>query len=515
MKIVIVGGGTAGWLSALYLKKIGKEFDITLIESEEIGILGAGEGSVPIFHHFLETLGIDEKQFIKNTHATFKIGIHFENWKKDGSSYFHPFIPTDTFRSLNTKIYSRTGNSISVGLPDVDVDYAMLNWVANEKNLNNFLLANKLAYDNKSPFLQQKGELIAANQYSYHFDASLLANFLRNEAENKGVNRIEGKVEKFIDDENGFIRKIILNNGVECFSDFVIDCTGFSRKIIGEHYKTNWISYKDKLKVDSAIPFFLPQSGDKIKPYTEAIAMDYGWMWKIPLQHRYGCGYIFDSSYISFEEAKAEVEKFLGKEIKVNKEIKFNAGRHEKFWIKNCISIGLSSGFTEPIEATAIWTLIEQLVNITKLSLVENDPDFIDEYNTYMGKFNDSICDFLHFHYFTNKDNTPFWKNYMQSTNISKSNIDRLNMWKKRTPNIFDKRYGIQKFDTISHIIVGMGISDNLIPIDVFKKENELYQLNTAMKLWMDNYINNLDLAMKQSVDHKLLLKSINENADK
>lgn len=512
MKVVIVGGGTAGWLTALYLNKIAKDFDITLIESEEIGILGAGEGSVPVLVEFLEALNIDTKKFIKETNATFKLGIHFQNWKKDNSSYFHNFIINPNVTSLNSLFYHKTGNPIGVGLPDVNTDYALINWIANGKNINDFFISNKLAYNFKGPFLNNKGLLNAVNQYSYHFDASLFAMFLRKEAEKRGVKRIESVVNAFIGENK--IEKLLLKNGQTINCDFIFDCTGFSRKIIGNHFKTKWISYKDKLKVDRAIPFFLPRDV-KIKAYTEAIAMDYGWMWKIPLQNRYGCGYIFDSTYLDFEKAKKEVENFVGQQITVNRQIKFEAGRFEKFWVGNCVSIGLSSGFTEPIEATAIWTIIQQLSNITKYALLDVNQSYIDEYNNMIGEFNDSIVDFLQFHYFTDKDNTPFWKNYINSSNLSDKIKQKLKMWKLRTPNSFDKQNGLEVFNTLSWMLVGLGINDNLIPIDIIKRENLIYNLDNDMKVWMDNYKNNIDIAMSQSINHDLLLKSIIENADK
>ena len=171
MKIVIVGGGTAGWLSALYLNRLLPNSEITLIESEDIGILGAGEGSVPIFPQFLSSLGINESDFIKNTNATFKVGIHFENWKSDGSSYFHPF-QLGNFTFLDTTNLTDSGNPMELGLPDIGVDYPLINFLANGNDLNENIVSHKLAYTNKSPYIVEDGRLKMLNQYSYHFDAS-------------------------------------------------------------------------------------------------------------------------------------------------------------------------------------------------------------------------------------------------------------------------------------------------------------------------------------------------------
>jgi tryptophan 7-halogenase len=508
MKIVIVGGGTSGWLTALYVNKLIPNSKITLIESEDIGILGAGEGSVPIFPQFLNSLGILESDFIKNTNATFKIGIQFENWKNDGSSYFHPFHLA-SFSDVDTTIINKSGNSFEFGLPDIGIDYPLINFLSNGEDINEKMISHKLAYSNKSPYINDENGLQMLNQYSYHFDASLLAGYLRNVAKSKGVNRIVGEVSKINKDKSNNIVSVVCG-GIPIKSDFVFDCSGFQRLIIGKEYGSNWVSYKDKLRVDSAIPFFLEQDSDYIKPYTEAIAMDYGWMWKIPLQNRYGCGYIFDSNYLDWDSAKSEVEKFVGKEIRINKKIKFDAGRFDKVWINNCISIGLSSGFTEPLEATAIWTVIEQLNHITKPAIELNNEFIRDEYNQYVAKFNDSVSDFLHFHYLTNKTNTPFWKSYQTSTNLSENLKRKLEAWKFRVPNDFDiNGKDLEVFSLISWLYVGIGINDNLISIDTIKRENNSYNLNLLLKNWKEQYNKNMINVFSKSIDNKKLIDYI------
>jgi tryptophan halogenase len=508
MKVVIVGGGTAGWLSALYLNRLLPKSEITLIESEDIGILGAGEGSVPIFPQFLASLGINEADFIKKTNATFKVGIHFQNWKNDGSSYFHPF-QLGNFTFLDTTHLTDSGNPMELGLPDLGVDYPLINFLANGESLNENIVSHKLAYSNKSPYIVEDGRLKMLNQYSYHFDAALLAKYLKDLAKSRGVQRVVGDVTKINKDGFGNITSVVAE-GITFKSDFVFDCSGFHRLLIGKEYQSNWISYKDKLKVDRAIPFFLEQEDDYIKSYTEAIAMDYGWMWKIPLQNRYGCGYIFDSNYIDWEDAKKEVERFVGKPITINRQIEFNAGRFEKVWINNCISVGLSSGFTEPLEATAIWTIIEQLTHLSKTSLELNTQSIRDEYNEYVGKFNDSISDFLHFHYLTNKTNTPFWKDYQSTTKISERTQKKIKMWADRVPNDFDSKAGnLEVFSIISWIYVAVGISENILPIDVIKKENESYNLDKVIQLWIGGYRENFNKVMKRTIDHKKFVDSI------
>lgn len=507
MKLVIVGGGTAGWLTALYLNKIAPDYNITLIESEEIGILGAGEGSVPIFPYFLYNLGISEEEIIKETDATFKLGINFENWKGDGTKYMHGFGVDD--KSLNFEEIVKSGNVISVGLTHNATNYTITNLIANDKKLDNSLITHLLSYNNKSPYLYIDDTFKKVVSYSYHFDASLMAKFLRKKAEQRGIKRIEGTVKDIQNDSDGNICSINLIEDITVSNiDFVFDCSGFKRLIIGKHYESEWISYENQLKVNCAIPFFLDKEDDIIQPHTDAIAMKYGWMWKIPLQSRYGCGYIFDKNYINVDEAKKEVEEMVGKEIKINKVIDFNAGRFKDVWIKNCISVGLSAGFTEPIEATSIWIAISQLTYLTKMNFTYPSDLFREEYNEYFNNFNDSILDFLYYHYLTDRNDTPFWKDYKKSTIIPKTLDKKLKTWKERTPNIFDRNI-VETFPNISYIEVGIGLDNNLISKEIFKKENETYNLNGDFLRWMETYKYNVEQALKTSIDNKKLIEMI------
>jgi len=505
MNLIIVGGGTAGWLTALYLNRIAPDYNIILIESEEISILGAGEGSVPVFPYFLYNLGISEEEIIKETNATFKSGISFENWKGIGDKYMHGFAVEEPMLDFDKIV--KSGSVLNVGLSSNATHYTITNLIANDKKLDNSLITHLLSYGNKSPYLSEGKEFKKVINYSYHFDAKLMALFLRKKAEQRSVKRIEGKVEEIISNEDGSIKGIKVNNQIYD-SDFVFDCTGFNRLIIGKHFNTEWVSYKDQLKINTAIPFFLPQETDHIKPYTQAIAMKYGWMWKIPLQDRYGCGYNFDSNYTSVDEAKKEVEEYLNQEIKINKVIEFEAGRYKNVWVKNCIALGLSAGFTEPIEATSIWTVMTQLYNLTKLNISNTTHHFKDEYNDYIGGFNDSILNFLYYHYLTERNDTDFWKDY-QSTTITPKSLDKkLKIWKHRTPNIFDQDK-IVTFPNISYIEVGLGTNDNLIPLEVFKKENQIYKLDEDFQSWMNTYNYNIKQAMNTSIDNKVIIELI------
>jgi len=434
-KIVIVGGGTAGWLSALYVHKIYEgNIDITLIESEDIGILGAGEGSVPSFVGFLIQLGIDEKEFLNYVNGTHKIGVHFANWNGDGDTYLHDFFSTD--------LKTNRGASLE------HIGYIFKNGY----DFNEYMLSKKMAYDNLSPIGTDDTEIV---NHSFHFDAKLAAEYLRKVAENRGVKRIEGIANHFDKDTFDNIRTIKLENG-EVIDNihFVFDCTGFARRIIGKEYNSQWISYKDKLTVNSAVPFQLPQSADTIEPVTKAVAMKYGWMWQIPLQNRWGCGYIFDSKYINSIEAQKEVEEHLGHSIEVNRTLKFDAGRYHSVMINNCVAIGLSAGFIEPLEATSIGMQALSLRAITKFDIDYKTPSRINNYNLMIAHLNDDIADFLQFHYFSKRDDTEFWKYYNTESNISKTLYPKLGDLKDK----LEIKFRATIFAPESYTMVGLGI---------------------------------------------------------
>jgi len=341
MKIVVLGGGTAGWLTSLFIKKFKKDSEVILIESEKIGILGAGEGSTPNFPLILKSLNINETEFLTETKSTIKQGIDFINWRGDGNSYLHYF----------------EGN------------------------------------------------------YGYHFDARLVADYFKKIALERDIIHIIGDVDSF-QKHNDNILSLTIEGGDTIAIDFIFDCSGFARLILGKELNGKWVDTTDYLTVNSAIPFFLPMKDKlniKSKTTTKAIAMDYGWMWQIPLQHRWGCGYVFDDRYLNSAEAKKEIEEFLGHNIDVPRTIKFKSGYYKEVWKGNCIAIGLSSSFFEPLEATSLMSVIIQLFSI------KNDNSFLNinhrnKYNKLIEDTNKQILAFVRHHYICDKKNTNFWK---------------------------------------------------------------------------------------------------------
>jgi tryptophan halogenase len=454
--IVVVGGGTAGWLTALYVNKMyGGTANITLIESEDIGILGAGEGSVPLFIHTLKELKLDAYDFLIKCNATHKIGISFENWNGDGKRYMHDFQRTNP---LDTTTQFKTEDA---GLYAEYIGYLIDNGI----DPYEYSVSKKMAYSNKSPILKDGDEPVG---YSFHFDARLTAQYFRKVAEERGVIRVEGKTKDFNLDMKRNVVGIVMEDGTKYKSDFVFDCSGFGRLIIGKLYGTQWKTYQDKLTVNTAIPFFLPQSETEIKPYTRAIAMKYGWMWMIPLQNRWGCGYIFDDEFIDYNQAKKEVEEFLGTQIQINRVIQFAAGRFSHSWVNNTLAIGLSAGFTEPLEATSIMTSIAALRALSPDILDNHNETIIREYNDFMNTFTDDIVDFLQFHYITKRTDTPFWEYYTKYAPLSEnlSNVVH-NYFKNGDFKIEEKNSKV--FAKNNYLEVGYGL--DFFNTEYFKKK--------------------------------------------
>jgi len=426
-KILIVGGGSAGWLTALYLKTVLPNNPIKLIESEKIGILGAGEGTVPQLMTFIHSLGIDVFDLIKQTKGTVKNGISFENWNGDNSKYFHAFA--DKFDFSVGSIFSQNG-----------VDYQLQNVIAKNLNPDNHTYASLLSYQNKVDTHNI--------QFAVHFDARLLADYLKEIAIQRGVEHCVGEVEQLKSNDNQEITAIVLDNKVEHQCNFVFDCSGFARLIIGKHYNEKWISYKEHLPMKSAVPFFL-DNDEQIKPYTQAIAMKYGWMWKIPLQHRIGAGYIYDSDYISSSQALEEAESFLGRKLQSPKTITFEPGRYDRVWVKNCIAVGLSSGFVEPLEATSLQAQAAQLSALSYFipELFNSNRDIVDYYNRLNANNNDNILDFLYLHYLTQRNDSKFWKEFKEKNKPTERIKEVLPLFARGNFNIFSLQRSANNLD--------------------------------------------------------------------
>jgi len=399
-KYTIVGGGTAGWITALYVKKKQPESDVLVIASSEIGILGAGEGVTPEFILFLEDIGVPVSDIIKYAKGTIKNGIKFTNWNGDGKNYYHSFL--DVLKDYECDEHNK----------NFDFKPYYLEKIIEGESYNDIQFTPYISERNRVKYDRISKETYGED--ALHFDANLLAKYLQSVGLERGIKLIDDEVIDIHTDSHDYISGFNLKSGLSITTDFVFDCSGFKRLIIGNFYKSKWNSYKEYLPVNRAMPFFLQTDSKDLPPYTESIAMKYGWMWKIPVQGRYGCGYVFDSSFVSDEEIKAELEEYLGHEINSPRMFSFDPGCYEDICIKNCIAIGLSAGFVEPLEATSIRVSVLMLAqwNGRKEEIEKNNVSEIKVYNAYSRRINIDILNFIHFHYLTNRNDSKFWTNF-------------------------------------------------------------------------------------------------------
>lgn len=398
-KIVIVGGGTAGWMAASALAKmLGSDFShICLIESDDIGTIGVGEATIPHIGSFNNILGLDENEFVKKTQATFKLGIKFNNWGQVGESYIHPF--------------GDLGSDMPNGVPFHH--YWLKLFQSNNEDLFHYSMEVQACKQGKfSRPLSIKNSPLARIAYAFHLDAGLYAAYLRKFSENHGVHRIEGKIVSVqLREDTGFIQSVILENSQSIEGDLFIDCSGFRGLLIEESLNTGYIDWSHLLPCDRAVTV-ASQSSCELLPYTQATAQTAGWQWRIPLQHRTGNGHVYCSQYMSEDEATATLLNNLdGDAISEPKTLAFNTGRRKKFWNKNCVALGLSGGFMEPLESTSIY-LIQS--GISKLLALFPDKSFSaansDKYNQLLALEYERIRDFLILHYWANqRSDEQFW----------------------------------------------------------------------------------------------------------
>jgi tryptophan halogenase len=394
-KFVVLGGGTAGWIAAHAVRKLFPNDDVTVVYSDRQGIIGVGEATTPHMVEFLYSIGVDLKDFLKTVGGTIKHGISFENWNGDGKKYMHPFVE----------------NLVDFSIPGVFTNscWEYYNKLLINKNLsfNEYLYQVRLAYDNKID--------LANTSFAIHFDACKFAEYLKKFALAKDINIIEGDFISADLEENGNIKQInLINQSVEC--DFVFDCSGFSRLLVKELYQEDWISYKQHLPMNKAITFWIDHDDDKIPPYTAAIAMKYGWIWKIPLQDRFGCGYVYDSNYIDEHQAQQEAEEYFQKKLTVRKIIDIDAGRLQNVWVKNCIAVGLSANFIEPLESTSIWLELATLSHLPKFlnEIDTQNENSLKLFNEIVGNEVDEKMNFVYLHYMTKRNDSNFWKEFRE-----------------------------------------------------------------------------------------------------
>ena len=400
-RVVIVGGGTAGWMCAATLSRLfGERLDIRLVESDEIGIVGVGEATIPPLRLFNALLGIDENEFLRETQGTIKLGIEFVDWTRRGHRYHHAFGPVGGRDLGQVPFHHYWVKQRLAGRADV-LDEYVFNSIA--ARANKFM--RSAADMPNSPL----GNIA----HAFHFDASLYARYLRRYAEARGTRRIEGKIiDTVLRGDDGFIEAVRLASGEQVDGDLFIDCSGFRGLLIEQALGTGHEDWSEWLPNNRA--WAVPcASAERLTPFTRSTARSAGWQWRIPLQHRIGNGYVYCSDYISDDEAAATLLANLdGEALADPRPLRFTGGMRRKFWNRNCVAIGLASGFMEPLESTSIH-FIQQ--GISKLVTFFPDRGFeqsdIDEYNRQVQFEYIRARDFIVLHYkATERDDSPYWR---------------------------------------------------------------------------------------------------------
>jgi len=445
-KVVVLGGGTAGWMSAALLKKvIGAAIDIEVVESETIGTIGVGEATIPPIRLFNQVLGINEAEFIRETKATIKLGIKFDHWNNIGDSYLHSFgVPGRS--SAFCQFHHYLNRAQQLGLKDNIWDYDLNALCAK---------AGKFAVINsKDPVLELP--------HAYHFDAGLYAKFLRKFSEKMGVKRIEGLVEHVQQcEQSGNIQALILKNGTKIEGDLFIDCSGMRALLIEDTLKTGYENWSHWLTCDRALA--VPSKRfEKTLPYTRSIAHSSGWQWRIPLQHRNGNGLVYSSAHFSDSQAEKLLLNNLDSEVLNDPQLfKFNVGRRKQQWHKNVIAIGLSSGFLEPLESTSIHLIQSAVVRL--LHLFPHNGicgSTVAEYNKQSQIEYEQIRDFIILHYHVNKrTDSSFWQD-LANMSIPTSLEHKIQLFKDNG-KLFREQNDLFLEASWLQVMVGQGIEPN------------------------------------------------------
>jgi tryptophan 7-halogenase len=448
-RVVIVGGGTAGWMSAAGIRRQlrTEDYTVTLIESDEIGTVGVGEATLPHIKIFNDMLGVDEAQFMRETRATFKLGIQFCNWNQPGDCYIHPFG--------------------AFGEPWGGVEFQHHFFRAVQAGRQSFALQDYsysvvAARNNAFEFPNEDRKSIRSTySYAYHFDAGLYAAFLRAWAIERGVRRIEGQVcDVSRNPTTGDLTELTLKSGERIAGDLFIDCSGFRSLLLGKILGVAWQDWTHWLPCDRALAVPCKRVG-ALTPYTRATARRAGWTWRIPLQHRTGNGYVFSSQFIEDGEARDALLAVLdGAAQGEPRLLRFSPGRRDRAWKGNCVAIGLASGFLEPLESTAIYLIQAAVIDLLRFMPRRGsgpDPRLVAEFNRLNDMQYERVRDFLVLHYMSNsRVGEPLW-DYVRSMPLPDSLVHKLELFRARAalPNY---QYGLFARDSWLSVLVGQGI---------------------------------------------------------
>ncbi|WP_323816458.1 tryptophan halogenase family protein [Cellvibrio sp. NN19] len=469
--IVIVGGGTAGWLAAAAIGKVYQgRVKVTLLESDAIGTVGVGEATIPTMMAFHKLLGISEAEMMRATNATFKLGINFKNWGELGEDYIHAFGQVGRiFWGGEFQHFWSRGKSLGVDAP-----------------FGAYCLEHEAARAGK--FAVSENPML---NYAFHFDAGLYAKYLRNFSEPLGVVRKEGKVERVEQNaDSGFITRLHLEDGSSLSGDFFIDCTGFRGLLIEETLKTGYENWQHWLPCDSALAVQSEKTGSATA-YTSSTAHEFGWQWRIPLQNRTGNGVVYSSQFADREWAEKTLLKNIdGNLINNPRLIQFKTGRRKLGWNKNCIALGLASGFLEPLESTSIHMVTSALIRFLRLFPLHGIQSvLVDEYNRQSREEAESIRDFIILHYHaTRRNDTDFW-NYVRTMPVPDTLRHRIDMFVE-SGMIFLGGDELFRTNGWSQVLIGQGFEPKQYQPMVDNMNDD--EFRAYLKGFRDHIANNL-----------------------
>lgn len=491
--ICIVGGGTSGLVAALMMRKAWENLKITVIESSQIGIVGVGEGSTEHWKKFIDHVGISVYDLMRETGATFKIGIKFTNWHGDGTHYFHSLVE------------DYCPHSAENGVPYMWYKMIGENW-------------NPLETHSAAGQAGKHFEPLHENLSQYHFDTFKLNSFLHKKCAERNIQVVDAIVNDVILDDQGYVSELVFEDGRRHKDEFFIDCSGF-RRIIATKLGVQWVAKDKELPMNAAIAFPTGYK-EKIPSWTEATALSSGWVWRIPTQERFGNGYVFCDSFIdetqAYDEVKQHYVNNLGitDELNVGRKFKFVAGHVDKFWIKNCVSIGLSGIFVEPLEASSIGTTIQQCFMLApSLAFFTKGEEFTaKKYNDMMIGVSNNIVDFIQLHYLTQRNDTEFWKWVKNNIKLTEFNKEYLPYFAENMTNVF---YFNEHFTLFKHL----NFMQVMHGLRMFKSEKILEVYNNHLTKYDDEIRRILDIngnyrIIKDTFDHRQALEILKQRYD-
>lgn len=466
-QVVIVGGGTAGWMTASYLKAaFGDRLSVTLVESRKIGTIGVGEATFSDIRHFFEFLNLKEEDWMPACNATYKLAVRFQDWRRPGHHFYHPF---EQMRSVSgfplTDWWLQDGPTDRFD-KDCFVMASLCDAGRSPRYLNGSLLEQDFVEGAEEPVGLTMSEHQGKTQfpYAYHFEAALLAKYLTGYSTDRGVRHIIDEVQDVRLDERGWIDHIVTQDHGEIHGDLFVDCTGFRGLLINKALEVPFMSYQDTLPNDSAVALQIPRDMKKfgIRPCTTTTAQKAGWIWTIPLFGRIGTGYVYARDYCTPEEAERTLREFVGPEAAEveAKHIRMRIGRSAQSWKHNCVAIGLASGFVEPLESTGIFFIhhaVEQLVRY--FPAADWHPVLRERYNSAVAHAMDGVEEFLVLHYRgAARDDTQYWKD-TKTRPISDGLAERIERWQVQLPdaeNVFPYYHGLPPYSYMC-ILLGTG----------------------------------------------------------